>query len=282
MDVDNTCRICKRIVKSYSNLGVKMIDINNLVVYFVLIFCRISGIFFVSPFFSNKAISARIRVGFSFFVSFLLLNVVPKGSEIIENLTFPILTVLVIKELIIGALIGFLVALVFSVVQTASQLYSMNIGLMMANTFDPVSENQVPVLGQLKNLFLLGVFFVYGIHRVIIMRLIDTFYYDPIGNISYNIDNIAIFFIKYFSYYFLLAIQLSLPVLGVLMLIDMILGVLSRIAPQMNVFFIGMPLKLMVGFYVLLKFSPYFVNFFILIFEKLNDRILELVKLSTF
>jgi flagellar biosynthetic protein FliR len=79
-----------------------------------------------------------------------------------------------------------------------------------------------------------------------------------------------------------LAIQLSLPVLGVLMLIDMILGVLSRIAPQMNVFFIGMPLKLMVGFYVLLKFSPYFVNFFILIFEKLNDRILELVKLSTF
>lgn len=259
-----------------------MIDINDLVIYFVLIFCRISGIFFVSPFFSNRAISARIRVGFSFFVSFLLLNVVPKDPGILENLTFPILTVLVIKELIIGALIGFLVALVFSVVQTASQLYSMNIGLMMANTFDPVSENQVPVLGQLKNLFLLGIFFVYGIHRVIIMRLIDTFYYDPIGHIAYNIDNIAVFFIKYFSYYFLLAVQLSLPVLGVLMLIDMILGILSRIAPQMNVFFIGMPLKLMVGFYVLVKFSPYFVNFFILMFEKVNERILELVKLSTF
>lgn len=259
-----------------------MIDFNDLIIYFILIFCRVSGIFFVSPFFSNKALSARIRVGFSFFVSFLLLNIVPKSTVFLENLTFPVFTVLIIKELIIGILIGFLVALVFSVVQTASQIYSMNIGLMMANTFDPVSQNQVPVLGQLKNLFLLAIFFVYGIHRVIILRLIDTFYYDPIGQISYNIDNIAVFFIKYFSYYFLLAIQLSLPVLGVLLLIDMILGVLSRIAPQMNVFFIGMPLKLLVGFYVLLKFSPYFVNFFLLLFEKIDERIIELIRVSVF
>jgi len=255
-----------------------MESVNSILIFFILIFFRISGIFFFSPFFSNQAINAKLRVGFSFFVSFLLLNIVPKDETIISNINFLLLTVLVLKELMIGGLIGFFLLIVFSIVQTASQIYSMNMGLMMANAFDPMNQSQSPVLGQMKNLFLLGIFFAYGIHRIIIFRLIDSFYHSPVGAITYSIDNITYFFIKNFSYYFLLAVQFSLPIIGVLLLTDFILGVLSRIAPQMNVFFIGMPLKLLIGFFILIKFAPYFVNFFVIIFEKINLNLLELIK----
>ncbi len=259
-----------------------MLLFNETVIFFTLILFRISGIFFFSPFFSSLAINGRVRVGFSFFVSFLIYNIVPKSSIAIVNMDFLIYAMLLIKELFIGALLGFLVAVVFSTIQTASQIYSMNMGLMMASAYDPLSQNQTPVLGQLKNLFVLALFFIYGIHRLMILRIIDTFYYSPIGQITYNVPQITEFFIKQFAYYFFVAIQISLPVIGVLLLIDMTLGILSRIAPQMNVFFIGMPLKLLVGFIVLSSFAPYFVNFYTLVFEKLNSKILELFKISMF
>ena len=96
----------------------------------------------------------------------------------------------------------------------------------------------------------------------------------------YNIDNIAKFFIENFAYYFMVSVQMALPIVGVLLLIDFTLGILSRIAPQMNVFFVGMPLKLIVAFIVLIQFAPYFVNFSILIFEKGLLRLYELVRIS--
>ena len=96
----------------------------------------------------------------------------------------------------------------------------------------------------------------------------------------YNIDNIAKFFIENVAYYFMVSVQMALPIVGVLLLIDFTLGILSRIAPQMNVFFVGMPLKLIVAFIVLIQFAPYFVNFSILIFEKGLLRLYELVRIS--
>ena len=78
----------------------------------------------------------------------------------------------------------------------------------------------------------------------------------------------------------MVSVQMALPIVGVLLLIDFTLGILSRIAPQMNVFFVGMPLKLIVAFIVLIQFAPYFVNFSILIFEKGLLRLYELVRIS--
>ncbi len=96
-----------------------MLLFNEAVVFFTLILFRISGIFFFSPFFSSLAINVRVRVGFSFFVSFLIYSIVPKNSIVIANMDFLIYAMLLIKELFIGALLGFLVAVVFSNIKTA-------------------------------------------------------------------------------------------------------------------------------------------------------------------
>jgi len=79
----------------------------------------------------------------------------------------------------------------------------------------------------------------------------------------------------------MIAVQMALPIVGVLLLVDFTLGILSRIAPQMNVFFVGMPLKLMVAFVLLIQLAPYFVNLSILIFEKGLLKIHEFLKLVT-
>lgn len=248
-------------------------------IFFLLVFIRISGIFFFSPFFSSAAISARVRVGFSFFVAFLIFSPMKKDFAFLENLDFLMFTLLIIKELVIGLLIGYLLALIFSVIQVAAEISSMSMGFMMANTFDPMTQTQIPVLGQMNNMFLLCIFFVYGVHRKIIFFIADTFEFAKVGQLHYNIDNITVFFIKNFSYYFMIAVQMALPIVGVLLLVDITLGILSRIAPQMNVFFVGMPLKLIVAFIVLIQIAPYFVNFSILMFEKGLLKIHELLKI---
>ena len=240
---------------------------------------RISGIFFFSPFFSSAAISTRVRVSFSFFVAFLIFTSLEKDFSFLSNLDFLMFTLLIIKETIIGLLIGYLLALMFSVIQIAAEIASSSMGFTMANTFDPLSQSQVAVLGQMNNMFLLCLFFIYGVHRRVIYFLSDTFYYAKVGELYYNIDNIYIFFTKNFSYYFMVAVQMALPIVGVLLLVDITLGILSRIAPQMNVFFVGMPLKLMVAFIILQQLAPYFINFSILVFEKGLLKIEELLKL---
>ncbi len=248
-------------------------------IYFLLVFIRISGIFFFSPFFSSAAISTKLRVGFSFFVAFLIFTSLEKDYLFLANLDFLMFTLLIIKEAVIGMLIGYLLALMFSVIQISAEIASSSMGFTMANTFDPLSQSQVAVLGQMNNMFLLCLFFIYGIHRKVIYYLADTFYYSKVGQLNYNIDNIYIFFTENFSYYFMIAVQMALPIVGILLLVDVTLGILSRIAPQMNVFFVGMPLKLIVAFIILQQMAPYFINFSILIFEKGLLKIQELVRL---
>jgi flagellar biosynthetic protein FliR len=136
-----------------------MEQINNDVIHFLLILFRISGIFMFTPIFSNRAVKRRVRLGFCFFLTVLLFNLVPKSDSIFQNLNFPYLTILLLKEVLIGALMGYFVLLMFTVVQTASQIYSINMGLVMASVFDPISQLQIPVLGQVKYLFLTGLFF---------------------------------------------------------------------------------------------------------------------------
>lgn len=248
-------------------------------IYFLLMLVRVTSLFFISPLFTGETINTRVKLGFSFVVAFMMFNTVPKNYEVLENLDFLMFTIFIIKELLIGLIIGYFMLLIFSVVQIAAEMSSSSMGFMMASTFDPMTQSQTPVLGQMNNLFLLGLFLTYGIHRKIIYYLSESFYYSPVGKISYNVNGITNFFIDNFIYYFKIAVQMSLPIVGVLLLVDLTLGILARIAPQMNVFFVGMPLKLMIAFLFLAQLAPYFVNFSSIMFEKSMENLKILMKL---
>lgn len=246
-------------------------------IFFVLIFIRISGIFFFTPFFSSNATNRIIKGGFAFSIAIILYSVVPKDSDLLKDIRFYQLLFLVIKELMVGLIIGYFMIIVFSIVQIAAQAYSMQMGLGMVNVLDPISQVQLPVLGQFKYLFLLSIFFIFGMHRHIISVLIDSFYKFKIGTLTYNTNALVSILLKDFSYYFMLALKLALPIMGVLFIVDITLGIMARIAPQMNVFFIGMPLKLMVGFFVMISFVPYLLKYFKIVIEESAVKLVELV-----
>jgi flagellar biosynthetic protein FliR len=141
-----------------------------------------------------------------------------------------------------------------------------------------MSQFQVPVLGQFKYLFMMQIFIIFGIHRNIIYVLTESFQKVKVGAISYNYQNIANDMALNFSYYFMIAIKLALPVIGILFIVDIVLGIMARIAPQMNVFFLGMPLKILIGFIFLITFVPYTVSFFGFLANDSYVRLGEILK----
>lgn len=253
--------------------------IYNDVIFFLFIFLRISGIFFFTPFFSSEAITRRLRLGFCFFTAVVVFPVVPKNMEVINNLSFASLMFTSIKEILLGMIIGFFMMLIFSSVQTAAQIYSTSMGFGMVNVFDPLTQFQIPILGQFKYLMLMEIFLIFGMHRHIIYVLTESFYKVNAGMINYNYANISQEMVKHFSYYFMISVKLALPILGILFLVDIVLGVMARIAPQMNVFFLGMPLKILVGFIFLISFVPYTVKFFNIMMEDGYRKMLDLVRI---
>ncbi len=246
-------------------------------IFYLLTFLRISGLFFFTPFFSSKSIAMKIKLGLIFFIAFIIYPNIPKDISIIENITFFKFTALIVKELFIGGIIGYFLMLLFSIVQTASQLYSMGMGFGMVNVLDPISQIQLPILGQFNYLILLSIFLISGVHRKVLMILINSFYKFELGKLNYNYSNLAQEILENFAYYFLIAVKLALPILGVLFLIDIILGIMAKIAPQMNVFFIGMPLKMLVGFLFLIAFTPYMLEFFKFLLNDGYARVIELL-----
>lgn len=244
--------------------------------FFLLIFFRISGIFFVAPFFADRAIIKRMRFGFTLFTSFIIYSAVPKDFEALKNVEFLEFIQLGIKELLIGLIIGFLLLIIFSSVQTAAQVYSMSMGFGMVNVLDPLTQFQVPVMGMLKYLVLLAIFLVFGIHRRVLLIVIDSFYKYKVAHINYDVKVIAYSMLDNFKYFFIVSLKIAVPILGMLFLIDVVLGVMARIAPQMNVFFLGMPLKLGVGFLILIAIMPFYMVFFR---EMLVNGISEIVKM---
>ncbi len=244
-------------------------------IIFLLIFLRISGIFIISPFFSSSVINTKTRLALTFIISYLMYSVIPKSLASVSNISLYNFFYFSIKELLVGFIIGFLVFMLFSAVQTAAQIYSMDMGFGMLNIFDPLSQYQIPVLGQVNYIFLTLIFLNMGTHRSILAALAESFYKYRVAEISYNVEGITKYISGTFVYYFTISLKIALPLVGVLLLANVILGIMARIAPQMNVFFIGMPLKIMVGFFILIALMPYLFGFMKIL---LDDGIQRLYK----
>jgi flagellar biosynthesis protein FliR len=243
------------------------------VLTFLLAFLRISGLFFLMPFFSRSAVNSKVRLFFGVIVTFVVFPVIPKDLSGIDIGNIYIFVSLAIIEIAVGVILGYMVILIFSVIQITSEIYSTQMGFNMVNVFDPMAQIQVPILGQFNNLFFMSLFFISGMHGKFLEVVIKTFYMYPIGHVGFHQENMLRAVLDGFQYSFLAAMQLALPILGMLLLIDIILGIMSRIAPQMNVFFIGMPLKIMVGLILLISMVPYMMVYFNMIIEESYVRI---------
>ena len=230
----------------------------NHIIYALLIFTRISGIFTLAPVFDRKTIPLYIKAGLSLIFTLILFPLLVQTSTPQFQFTVLSFAFSVIGEFLFGLVFGFAASLIFSAVQIAGQLLDTQIGFGIVSVFDPQSQQQVPLIGNFKYLLALLLYLSTNGHHVLLSALFNSFKIIPIMQMNFN-PEIVPFIVDLFVGVFIVAFKISLPVLISLFLTDVALGILARTMPQMNIFIVGVPGKIVVGIFVLSLALPVYV-----------------------
>lgn len=241
---------------------------------FLIVFVRTSGIFIVSPFFSSQNMPNTVKAGLTFFISIILTLVLDVDVNSLEINAYQ----LIVKELMVGITIGFICYLFFSAFYTMGQIIDMSMGFGMVNVIDPQNRIQVPLMGNFY--YILAFLILLGIngHHVIIKALVDSYKFLPIGSFELN-KNVALFLVELLSRIFAIGFMLSTPIIVSIFLVDLILGILVRTIPQMNVFVVGLPLKILAGLIVMIITIPIFNTIVSDLINLMSDKVYEFFKM---
>lgn len=217
--------------------------------YFLLIFVRVTCFLFVAPFFSLGQTPRTVRAALGLFLSMILFQALPHNEVVYDSVIG--YAILVMKEAVTGLLIGFGSMLCSHIVAFAGHIVDMETGLSMASVMDPTTNQQTSITGIYYNYILMLMLVVSGMHRYLIQALADTFTLISIGGAVFHMDALLNSFLKFMSDYLVIGFRICLPVFGVTLLLNAILGILAKVSPQMNMFAVGIQLKLLVGLSVL-------------------------------
>lgn len=244
--------------------------------YFLLILVRISTFVFVAPFFSLPSTPARVKIGFSAIVSILLYGVLPQPTlDYVDVIGY---ATVVVREGITGLLIGFSASICNSIVLFSGNIIDMDLGLSMATEYDPINHTNSPITGNLYNYFVLLLLIASDMHYYILRAVVDSYQLIPVGGQVFRWDSLMSSFVKFMSDSMVIGFRIALPVFACSMILNCILGIMAKVAPQMNMFAVGMQLKLLVGFVILLvtvKLLPYVSDF---IYSEMKKMIVSMIK----
>lgn len=186
---------------------------------------------------------------------------------------------LAVQQILIGIALGFTMQFAFAAVRTAGEIIGLQMGLSFATFVDPASHLNMPVLARIMDMLALLLFLTFNGHLWLISLLVDTFHTLPIGGEPLN-SNAFLALTKAGSLIFLNGLMLALPLITLLLTLNLALGLLNRMAPQLSIFVIGFPLTLAVGISLMAALMPLIAPFcehlFSEIFNLLADIISEL------
>ncbi len=246
---------------------------------FFLIFFRVASILMTMPIFKSKSIPVLFKVGLALATSMVLFPIL--NLENFPALTgFTHLAIGIIGEILLGISIGLAVNFIFAGLQLAGQLAGYQMGMALARVMDPSTNRQMPLLGQFNELFALLIFITIDAHHWFIRALADSYRLVPpfgfriSGSLIEQLVGMA-------GNMFVIAVKVGAPVIAVLLLTSIAFGLIARTVPQMNVFFVAMPLKIAVGLLFIGICLPYFTSFLKTIFSKLGDTIMLLLKAAS-
>lgn len=230
------------------------INLDNLTAWvgdFYWPFLRISALFMVVPFFGARTIPVRIRIILAVFVAFILQATVTVEESI--ELFSPLGVLTALQQIAIGVVMGLIMQIVFAALVMAGQTMATTMGLGFASSVDPQNGVQVTMLGQLY--LILGTLYFLAMdgHLLLLEVLANSFVYLPVGT---PLNNAQIFgdIAMFAAQLFLAAVLISLPVMVGVLLVNLAFGVITRAAPQLNIFAVGFPTTMLAGF-VLMFFS---------------------------
>ena len=237
---------------------------------FLLILLRVSALLIVAPIFGHRLFLARAKVGLAVMVSMVVFPLVD-GFDVPEGF-FPY-AVMMVGEVILGLVLGYVVLLLFIGIQFAGQLAGLQMGFGIVNVIDPQSHDQISIIGQFLNILAILMVLTLDGHHIILNGLLGSFEVVPLGGVVLQ-ASIAHKLIALSSEVFVIAIKISAPILVALFLFSTAMGVLARTVPQMNVFIVGFPVQLAVGLSMLVATLP--------LFQIIVERAIHLIERDVF
>ncbi|MCM1568798.1 MAG: flagellar biosynthetic protein FliR [Roseburia sp.] len=218
--------------------------------YFLLILTRVSCFVFIAPFFSLRNTPNRVRVAISVFTSVLLYETLTPAVAV-EYDTVMGYALIVIKEALTGLIIGFGTNICTAIVNFAGSIADMETGLSMVTLMDPTTRESTSITGVFYQYVVMLMLIASGMYRYLFGALADTFTLIPINGAVFRADSLLQSMVTFLGDYILIGFRIVLPIFCVILLLNAILGVLAKVSPQMNMFAVGMQLKVMTGLSVL-------------------------------
>lgn len=235
--------------------------------YFLLILIRIASFIWMSPGFSNKQIPNLAKLIFSMGLSFA---VVATTEIPTESLSSGLFVALILKEVFLGFALGYITQLFFSSLEMAGNFVDFQVGFSMSIVYDPSLGVSASYYGQLYYWIALIIFFLTDIHHHVIRTLVESFEYIPITQLSltyFGLEGIVRIFVDVFE----IALKLAFPLIFIALLSEVVLALLSRTVPQINVLILGMPMKILLSLIFMYFFLP-------ILYENIMDIFPEMLK----
>lgn len=260
-------------------MGIEMIDLSFSMYdleYFLLILTRVSCFVFVAPFFSMNNTPRHIRIALSVFTAFLLYQTLTPAPAV-EYQTVAGYTAIVVKEALTGLMVGLGTAMCSAIVNFAGHVVDMETGLSMVTLMDPATRQNSSITGVYYQYVVMLMLIASGMYRYLFGALADTFVLIPVNGAIFRMDSLLVSVVDFLVSYIVIGFRICLPVFCVILMLNAILGVLAKVAPQMNMFAVGIQLKILVGLSVLLfsaSMLPDAANF---IFRQMKETITAIV-----
>ncbi len=244
---------------------------------FLICLSRVAGFVSAIPVIFANQTPPRVKVGLVFMIALVLF---PVMEPTMPPVTFtPInFLLLMVTEILLGTMIGLIARMIFTAVEYGGTVIGYQMGFAAANIFDPQNERQLALISQFQNVFAILIFLAIDGHHIFLQLAAESYTLLPPG--VFNISGDAIpYLLKLSSRIFILGIQFSAPVLAVLLLSGLILGILARVFPQLNVFLLSFPLNIGISFTVIGLTLPIVAILLRREFDNLGERLITVLQL---
>lgn len=216
--------------------------------FYLVILARISAFVYTAPFFSMNTVPQRVKIGFSAALAYLVFTVSPyEPLSYSGALGYLILVAL---NVLAGLVLGLFSNISTQILSFAGQVMDMQIGFSMATEYDPATKNTVSLTSNIYNYAVLLIMLVSRLHYYIIEAIVDSFELIPLNGVVLNPD-IYKLMVQYVVDFCIIGFRIALPVFAAIMIANAVLAILAKVAPQMNMFVIGIQLKVLIGLAVL-------------------------------
>jgi len=244
---------------------------------FLVVFARISAFVSVLPVIGNKLVPIQVKIGLSVFLTILLVSMTPTlGANLPQSLFA--FVILLIKEILTGLTLGFITKFIFAGVQLAGDMIGRQMGFAMANVLDPGYQSQISIIAEFQIIIAFLMYLAINGHHFLIQGLAESYIHIPLTESilaqsrSYQVVRMA-------SGMFASGIRIGAPVVVALLMTSVAMGILARTVPQMNVFIVGLPLRIGIGMLVLGMTVILFAHVFIRLWSDFRFDFLNILRM---